>query len=176
MYTRLNRALLSSLLCVSLFERNEGMARGGGDGERVGARGLTGFEAAATVVELFFAGLPSSSESEPDDEESSLSESSLELSESDEEDEEDELEESEEVDDPDEVVSPSTSILTALPLAALFAAGAASSSELESPESLESLSDEDESVGEYDSCLLLRFLAGFPLLAVDAGAIGVTSG
>lgn len=174
MYTRLNRALLSSLLCVSLFERNEGMARGGGDGERVGARGLTGFEAAATVVELFFAGLPSSSESEPDDEESSLSESSLELSESDEEDEEDELEESEELDDPDEVVSPSTSILPALPLAALCAA--ASSSELESPESLESLSDEDESVGEYDSCLLLRFLAGFPLLAVDAGAIGVTSG
>jgi len=50
MYTRLNLDRLSSSLDTSVFSKNEGTARGGGEGESVAARGLGGLVSAAADV------------------------------------------------------------------------------------------------------------------------------
>lgn len=87
-YTLLKRDRLSASGFSVAVSKNEGIARGGGDGDRVGGRGRVDFEGPA--CEATFAGVgPSTS--------LSLSESESELSPDDEEDEldEDELEEDE---------------------------------------------------------------------------------
>ena len=135
MYTRLNRVRLSSSVLLCAAERNEGISRGGGLGDNVGARCLTGFATPLTTA-LDCRGRRLDSES-PSLSESESSES--ESLESDEEEEEDDEDDEDEEDDPDaEDDAPSMSILE------VESALTPSSSELESSPD----EDDDDEVGE----------------------------
>jgi len=137
-YTLLNRVRLSSSVLLCAADRNEGISRGGGLGDNVGARCLTGFATPLTTAWDCKACRLESSSLSPSMLESS--ESELLESEDEDEDDDDEAEDDEEEDDEleEEEDARSMSILD------IVAGLAVSSSELESSPD----DEEEDEVGE----------------------------
>lgn len=161
MYTRRNLDRLSLSFSSVVVCRKDGIVRGGGDGDSVGALTRGGLAPPLTSWDfddrLTPVGVPLVEASESLSEFES-SESLDEEADEDEDEDEEEEDEDEALEDPDDDEEDAVSLSKSIPVGL-----GASSSELES------LSE--EAPGEYEICLLLLFLAGLLAFAADAAAM-----